>query len=135
MEDVDEKLQFVFGEGTVGDDVFSTKWANRLAADLPDAEQEYLDDAYHWVMQHRPEAYRTALEGVLDQPASLRTFTGGSDCFPQWLADSTFPMRRNPTASTTIFDIAQCDLFTGLLTAVLRFSPFWTGSLHCRLQP
>lgn len=67
--------------GTVRDDVFSTKWANRLAAELPDAEQGHLDDAYHWVMQHRPEAYRTALERFLDQPASLRKITGPPSVF------------------------------------------------------
>ncbi|MHB9287064.1 alpha/beta fold hydrolase [Halobacteriales archaeon Cl-PHB] len=120
---VDEKLQFVFGEGTVGDDnaefvagmkapflerdrepqalarnavstntnhtlevahlipeidvptlllwggedvLVSTEWADRLAGDLPNAETEYLESAYHWVMQDRPEAYRTALEQFLD---------------------------------------------------------------------
>lgn len=50
-----------------GDDVLvSTKWADRLAEDIPDAETEYLDDAYHWVVQDRPEAYRTSLERFLD---------------------------------------------------------------------
>ncbi|MDR9382173.1 MAG: alpha/beta hydrolase [Natronomonas sp.] len=50
-----------------GDDVLvSTTWADRLAGDLPNAEKEYLDEAYHWVMQDRPEAYRTAIERFLD---------------------------------------------------------------------
>ncbi|MFC6838403.1 alpha/beta fold hydrolase [Halomarina ordinaria] len=122
-EDVDEKFQFVFGEGTYGDEdetfvagmkapflerdrdlqafarnavstnsnhtlevshlisdidvptlllwggddiLVSTEWADRLASDLPDAEKEYLNNAYHWVMQDRPEAYRAALEQFLD---------------------------------------------------------------------
>jgi pimeloyl-ACP methyl ester carboxylesterase len=122
-DDVDEKLQFAFGEGTVGDEneafvagmkapflerdrepqalarnavstntnhtlevahlisevdvptlllwggddiLVSTEWADRLAEDLPNSETEYLDDAYHWVMQDRPEAYRTASKEFLD---------------------------------------------------------------------
>ncbi|MFC7228326.1 alpha/beta hydrolase [Salinirubellus salinus] len=122
-EDVDAKLQFAFGEGTVGEDnaefvagmkapfldrdrepqalarnaistntnhtlevahsiphidvptlllwggddvLISTEWANRLAGDLPNVETEYLDSAYHWVMQDRPDAYREALEQFLD---------------------------------------------------------------------
>lgn len=121
--DLDETLQFVFGDGTVGDDndafvagmkapflerdrepqalarnavstntnhtlevshlipdidapalllwgaddvLVPTKWADKLAGDLPNAETEYLADAYHWVMQDRPDAYRTALEQFLD---------------------------------------------------------------------
>jgi len=63
ISDVDVPTLLLWG----GDDVLvSTEWADRIAADLPNAEQEYLDDAYHWVMQNRPEAYRTALEGFLD---------------------------------------------------------------------
>lgn len=122
-EAVDEKLQFAFGEGTVGEEdakfvagmkapflepdrepmelarnaistntnhtlevvheiseidiptlllwgeddrLISTDWADRLAADLPNVEQEYLNNAYHWVMQDRPEAYRSALEEFLN---------------------------------------------------------------------
>jgi pimeloyl-ACP methyl ester carboxylesterase len=119
-DDVDEKLQFAFGDGTVDDDpefvdgmkapfgerepqalardaistntnhtleithripdidvptlllwggediLIPTEWADRLAADLPNVEKEYLDSAYHWVMQDQPEVYRSALEEFLD---------------------------------------------------------------------
>lgn len=50
-----------------GEDVLqSTEWADRLAADLPNAETQYLDRAYHWVMQDRPDAYREALNAFLE---------------------------------------------------------------------
>lgn len=50
-----------------GEDVLQpTDWADRLAEDIPDAERQYLDRAYHWVMQDRPGAYREALGTSLD---------------------------------------------------------------------
>ena len=50
-----------------GEDVLQgTEWADRLAEDLPDAQRRYLDEAYHWVMQDRPAAYRAALEDFLE---------------------------------------------------------------------
>lgn len=49
-----------------GEDVLQpTDWADRLAEDISDAETQYLDRAYHWVMQDRPHAYREALGGFL----------------------------------------------------------------------
>lgn len=61
-EDIDAPTLLLWG----GDDVLvPTEWADRLAEDIPNAETEYLDDAYHWVMQDQPEAYREALEVFL----------------------------------------------------------------------
>ncbi len=49
-----------------GDDVLQgTEWADRLAGDLPNAEKRYLDEAYHWVMADRPDAYREAVAAFL----------------------------------------------------------------------
>lgn len=42
-----------------------TQWADRLAEDLPNARREYLESAYHWVMEDRPVAYREALAEFL----------------------------------------------------------------------
>jgi haloalkane dehalogenase len=48
------------------DDVLQgTQWADRLAGDLPDAQTRYLDEAYHWVMADRPDAYREELAAFL----------------------------------------------------------------------
>jgi haloalkane dehalogenase len=48
------------------DDVLQgTQWADRLAGDLQDAETRYLDEAYHWVMADRPDAYREELAAFL----------------------------------------------------------------------
>lgn len=49
------------------DDVLQpTRWADRLAEDIPTAQPEYLDGAYHWVMQDRPAAYAEAIEEFLE---------------------------------------------------------------------
>jgi phenylpyruvate tautomerase PptA (4-oxalocrotonate tautomerase family) len=43
--------------------------ADRLAEDIPNAERRYLDRAYHWVMQDRPDAYRDAIAAFVgDSP-------------------------------------------------------------------
>ena len=44
------------------DDEFqNVEWAERLEEDIEDAELVGLDDATHWVMEDRPEAYRERL--------------------------------------------------------------------------
>lgn len=49
-----------------GDDILqSTEWADRLYDDIPTAQREYLDEAFHWVMQDRPTAYAAALDRFL----------------------------------------------------------------------
>ena len=49
-----------------GEDVLQPpEWADRLAEDVPHAEKEYLDRAFHWVMQDRPDAYSDALDTFL----------------------------------------------------------------------
>ena len=48
------------------DDQFqSIEWAERLQADIETAELIGLDDANHWVMEDRPDAYRDELAGFL----------------------------------------------------------------------
>ena len=49
-----------------GDDILQpTKWADRLAQDIPDTEEHHLDEAYHWVMADRPAAYREGHAEIL----------------------------------------------------------------------
>jgi pimeloyl-ACP methyl ester carboxylesterase len=48
-----------------GDDdvLLPSKWADKLAEDMPNVQEKvYLDRAYHWLMQDRPNAYREAIE-------------------------------------------------------------------------
>lgn len=40
-------------------------YAERLATEIDDVERRYLDDAYHWVMQDRPDGYRSGLTTFL----------------------------------------------------------------------
>jgi pimeloyl-ACP methyl ester carboxylesterase len=40
------------------DRVVPVRWAERLAADIPNSETVALDRAYHWVPEDRPDAYR-----------------------------------------------------------------------------
>lgn len=48
------------------DDQFqSVEWANRLQEDIETAELIGLDDANHWVMEDRPDAYRDELANFL----------------------------------------------------------------------
>lgn len=48
------------------DDQFqSIEWAERLQADTETAELIGLDDANHWVMEDRPDAYRDELADFL----------------------------------------------------------------------
>ncbi len=54
-----------------GDDVLQpVSYAERLAEDIGDAEVVTLDDAYHWVVEDRPEAYRDRLAEFLKQQGS-----------------------------------------------------------------
>lgn len=49
------------------DDVLQpTAWADRLANDIPTAQSQYLDEAYHWVMQDQPAAYAEAIREFLE---------------------------------------------------------------------
>ncbi|MFC4551200.1 MULTISPECIES: alpha/beta fold hydrolase [Halorussus] len=51
-----------------GDDVLQpVSYAERLADDLQDAELSVLDEAYHWVVEDRPDAYREALRSFLSK--------------------------------------------------------------------
>ena len=51
-----------------GDDVLQPmSYAERLADDLADAELSVLDDAYHWVVEDRPDAYRERLRSFLSE--------------------------------------------------------------------
>lgn len=43
-----------------------TGYAERLAADIPDAEVRALSPSRHWAMFERPDEYRSALAGFLD---------------------------------------------------------------------
>jgi len=62
LSDVDVETLLLWG----GEDVLqATEWADRLAADLPNARREYLEEAYHWVMVDRPRAYREAVSSFL----------------------------------------------------------------------
>jgi pimeloyl-ACP methyl ester carboxylesterase len=62
LPDLDAETLLLWG----GEDVLqSPEWADRLAEDLPTAEKRYLDEAYHWVMADRPDAYRDALADFL----------------------------------------------------------------------
>ncbi|SDR16207.1 Pimeloyl-ACP methyl ester carboxylesterase [Halopelagius longus] len=47
------------------DEFQPVSYAERLKEDLSDAELEGLDDANHWVMQDRPDAYREELRSFL----------------------------------------------------------------------
>lgn len=40
-------------------------YAERLADEIDDVERRYLEDAYHWVMQDRPDGYRDGLKAFL----------------------------------------------------------------------
>jgi len=45
------------------DDVLlPTQWADKLAEDIPNTQKKYLENAYHWLMQDRPDAYSQAIE-------------------------------------------------------------------------
>lgn len=62
LDEIDAPTLLLWG----GEDILqSTDWADRLAEDIPMAEREYLDQAYHWVMQDRPTRYRDALAEFL----------------------------------------------------------------------
>lgn len=41
-------------------------YARQLAESIPDTETKFLDEAYHWVVQDRPNAYHAALDEFLD---------------------------------------------------------------------
>lgn len=47
------------------DEFQAIKWAERLEDDIDDAELIGLDEANHWVMEDRPEAYRRELSDFL----------------------------------------------------------------------
>ncbi|NHN57662.1 MULTISPECIES: alpha/beta fold hydrolase [Halorussus] len=54
-----------------GDDVLQPlSYAERLADDIGSAEVVTLDDAYHWVVEDRTEAYRDRLESFLKEQGS-----------------------------------------------------------------
>ena len=48
----------------VDDRMVPVEWGERLAEDL-DGEVVPLEDAYHWVVEDRPDGYREALAGAL----------------------------------------------------------------------
>lgn len=45
--------------------IIPPEWADRLLDDLPNAEAIFYDQAYHWLMQDRPDTFRDALAGFL----------------------------------------------------------------------
>jgi pimeloyl-ACP methyl ester carboxylesterase len=47
------------------DQFLSIEWAERLHEDIETAELIGLDDANHWVMEDRPDAYRDELADFL----------------------------------------------------------------------
>lgn len=60
---IDCPTKLVWGADDV---LLPTEWADRLAEDLPNVEEKvYLDRAYHWLMQDRPEAYRDAVDSFM----------------------------------------------------------------------
>lgn len=61
---VDCPTKLVWGADDV---LLPTKWADRLAEDMPNVvEKVYLERAYHWLMQDRPDAYREAIETFMN---------------------------------------------------------------------
>lgn len=63
LGDIDAPTLLLWG----GDDILQpTDWADRLYNDIPTAQREYLDNAFHWVMQDRPTAYADALNRFLE---------------------------------------------------------------------
>ena len=63
LDDIDAPTLLLWGDEDV---LQPSEWGDRLAEDIPDAEKQYLDRAFHWVMQDRPDAYRDALDSFLD---------------------------------------------------------------------
>lgn len=62
LDEIDAKTLLLWG----GEDILqSTEWADRLAADIPTVETDYLDRAYHWVMHDRPTAYRDSVAAFI----------------------------------------------------------------------
>lgn len=49
------------------DDFQPVEYAERLEEDINDSELVALDEAYHWVIEDRPEAYREQLRAFLDE--------------------------------------------------------------------
>lgn len=49
------------------DDFQPVEYAERLEEDIPNSELVALDEAYHWVIEDRPEAYRDNLQDFLDE--------------------------------------------------------------------
>lgn len=62
LGDVDAPTLLLWGKN---DEFQPPKWAEKLEADLPDAETEHLDTR-HWLMQDDPEGYRAAIDGFFD---------------------------------------------------------------------
>jgi haloalkane dehalogenase len=49
------------------DDFQPVEYAERLEEDIPNSELVALSEAYHWVIEDRPEAYRDNLQDFLDE--------------------------------------------------------------------
>lgn len=47
--------------------IIPPEWAEELLEDLPNADAVYYDQAYHWLMQDRPDLFRSAISDFLSE--------------------------------------------------------------------